>query len=152
MGALDDEELAVALDAGADVVAWTEEFLAALPSQARVHVKLDTGMGRLGTRDPELASRIAEGAGDRLAGLMTHFATADEPGDSFMDEQLARFRAWVDPLRARFPGAVVHAANSAATLRDCATHFDMVRPGVGLYGLDPFGEDPFAQQLEPALT
>src|SRR5207248_893477 len=49
MGALDDEELAVALAADADVVAWTEEFLAALPAQARVHVKLDTGMGRLGT-------------------------------------------------------------------------------------------------------
>src|SRR6478735_4062004 len=68
MGALDGEELAVALDADADVVAWTEEFLAALPGGARVHVKLDTGMGRLGTRDPALATRLAEGAGDRLAG------------------------------------------------------------------------------------
>jgi len=152
MGALDAEELDVALGADADVVAWTEEFLAALPENARVHVKLDSGMGRLGTRDPELATRIAERAGDRLAGLMTHFATADEPGDTFMDEQLGRFRAWVDPLRERFPHAVVHAANSAATLRDPATHFDMVRPGVALYGLDPFGEDPFAQELDPALT
>jgi alanine racemase len=152
MGALDAEELEVALAADADVVAWTEEFLAALPATARVHVKLDTGMGRLGTRDPELATRIAERAGDRLAGLMTHFATADEPGDTFMGEQLGRFRAWVDPLRERFPGAMVHAANSAATLRDPATHFDMVRPGVAVYGMDPFGQDPFAQELEPALT
>jgi alanine racemase len=117
-----------------------------------VHVKLDTGMGRLGTRDPELATRLAERAGDRLAGLMTHFATADDLDDTFMDEQLARFRAWVDPLRGRFPGAVVHAANSAATLRDRATHFDMVRPGVAIYGMDPYGEDPFARELEPALT
>jgi alanine racemase len=152
MGALDDEELAVALEAGADVVAWTHEFLAALPSDARVHVKLDSGMGRLGTRDPELATRLAEGAGDRLVGLMTHFATADEREDRFMDEQLGRFRAWVEPLRERFPAAIVHAANSAATLRDPATHFDMVRPGVALYGMDPFGEDPFAQELEPVLT
>src|SRR5437667_4272772 len=152
MGALDDEELAVALAADADVVAWTEEFLAALPAQARVHVKLDTGMGRLGTRDPELGARLAEAAGERLAGLMTHFATADEPGDTFMDEQLERFRAWVEPLRGRHPHAVVHAANSAATLRDPATHFDMVRPGVALYGMDPFGQDPFAQGLEPALA
>jgi alanine racemase len=152
MGALDDEELTVALEAHADVVAWSEEFLAALPADARVHVKLDSGMGRLGTRDPELATRIAEGAGSRLAGLMTHFATADEPGDTFMDEQLERFRAWADPLRERFPGALVHAANSAATLRDRATHFDMVRPGVAIYGMDPFGDDPFAQELDPALT
>jgi alanine racemase len=152
MGALDAEELAVALDADADVVAWTEEFVAALPASARVHVKLDTGMGRLGTRDPELATRLAQDAGDRLAGLMTHFATADELEDTFMAEQLGRFREWVAPLGTRFPDAVVHAANSAATLRDRATHFDMVRPGVALYGMDPFGEDPFAQELEPALT
>jgi alanine racemase len=69
-----------------------------------------------------------------------------------MDEQLARFRDWAEPLRARFPDAVVHAANSAATLRDPATHFDMVRPGVAIYGLDPFGEDPSAHELEPALA
>jgi len=152
MGALDSEELAVALDADADVVAWSEEFLAALPSHARVHVKLDTGMGRLGTRDAALATRLAEAAGDRLAGLMTHFATADELDNPFMDEQLGRFRAWVDPLRERLPDAVVHAANSAATLRDPGTHFDMVRPGVAIYGMDPFGIDPFAHELEPALT
>jgi alanine racemase len=152
MGALDPEELAVALEADADVVAWTEEFLGALPRSARVHVKLDTGMGRLGTRDPALATRLADEAGDRLEGLMTHFATADELQDTFMDDQLGRFREWVDPLRERFPDAVVHAANSAATLRDCATHFDMVRPGIALYGMDPFGEDPFARELEPALT
>jgi alanine racemase len=152
MGALDAEERSVALEADADVVVWTEEFLDALPAGARAHVKLDTGMGRLGTRDAELATRLAERAGARLAGLMTHFATADELGDTFMDEQLGRFRAWVQPLRERFPDAVVHAANSAATLRDPATHFDMVRPGVALYGLDPFGEDPFAQELDPALT
>jgi alanine racemase len=152
MGALDSEELAIALEADADVVAWTEELLAALPGHARVHIKLDTGMGRLGTRDPQLASRLAETAGDRLAGLMTHFATADERDDAFMDEQLGRFREWVAPLRERFPAAVVHAANSAATLRDPATHFDMVRPGVAIYGMDPFGEDPATQELEPALS
>jgi alanine racemase len=151
MGALDHEELQVALAAQADVVAWTEEFVAALPADARIHVKLDTGMGRLGTRDAAQATRIAEHAGERLAGLMTHFATADEHGDTFLGEQLGRFRDWVQPLRERFPRALAHAANSAAVLRDPATHFDMVRPGVAIYGLDPFQEDPAAQGLEPAL-
>ena len=61
MGALSPEELAVAIAARADVVAWREEFVAALPPDLRVHVKLDTGMGRLGTRDPDEASRVVAG-------------------------------------------------------------------------------------------
>lgn len=157
MGALSDEELPVALQAGADVVAWREqtvERIAALGG-GRVHVKLDSGMGRLGTRDPVEAGRVAAAAarapGVELAGLMTHFATADERGDGFFGEQLRRFSAWVGPLRGEHPDAVVHAANSAATLRDGASRFDMVRAGVALYGMDPFGEDPAQRQLQPAL-
>ncbi|UTI66989.1 alanine racemase [Paraconexibacter antarcticus] len=152
MGSLDDEDLGLALAADADIVVWDEAFLAALPSTARVHVKLDSGMGRLGTRDPVLATRLVEQAGARLAGAMTHFATADDRADPFMDEQLQRFTAWVGPLRAARPELVVHAANSAAILREPAAHFDMVRPGVALYGLDPFGEDAAAAGLRPALA
>jgi alanine racemase len=120
-----------------------------------VHVKLDTGMGRLGTRDPDEALRVAEAVaatpGLDLAGAMTHFATADEPGDAFFGEQLSCFVPWAQRMRERYPGVVVHAANSAATLRDRAAHFDMVRCGVAIYGLDPFGEDPSRRELEPAL-
>jgi alanine racemase len=83
---------------------------------------------------------------------MTHFATADEPGDAFFGEQLERFLAWAPPLRERFPDALLHAANSAATLRDAAAHFDLVRCGVAIYGLDPFQEHPAARELEPALS
>ena len=157
MGALSPSELDVALAARADVVAWDERFVAAVAARGggAVHVKLDTGMGRLGTRDPALATAVAEAAaaapGVRLAGAMTHFATADDRGDRFMDEQLARFVAWVAPLRDAHPGLVVHAANSAGTLRDQGTHFDLVRTGVAIYGLDPFGEDPALRDLEPAL-
>src|SRR3954447_5179815 len=158
MGALSAVELPVALDAEADVVAWSAELvedLRAAGRPARVHVKLDTGMGRLGTRDADEATRLADAiAADEtleLAGLMTHFATADERGDPFLGEQLARFRAWVEPLRARHPGVVVHAANSAATLREPAARFDLVRCGIAIYGMDPFGEDPAARDLEPAL-
>lgn len=156
MGAVTDDELRVALDAGADVTAWREEFVDRLPAGARVHVKLDTGLGRLGTRDPEEATRVTEAVAARedltLAGLMTHFATADERGDAFFGEQLDRFRAWALPLRERHPGVLVHAANSPAVLRDRAAHFDLVRCGVAIYGLDPFQEDPAARELEPALT
>ncbi|HEY6760706.1 MAG TPA: alanine racemase [Baekduia sp.] len=158
LGALSDEELPIALDAGADISVWTVERARALAEggrSARVHVKLDTGLGRLGTRSVEEATAVVEevaGAeGLELAGLWTHFATADERGDQFFGEQLARFRAWAEPLRAEHPGVLLHAANSAALLRDPASHFDLVRPGVAIYGMDPFGDDPAQRDLEPAL-
>ena len=159
LGALSGEELEVALDAGADVSVWTHERVQELVASgraARVHVKLDTGLGRLGTRSEEeataIAAAVAEADALELMGLWTHFATADERGDQFFGEQLARFRAWAEPLRAAHPGVLLHAANSAAMLRDAASHFDLVRPGVAIYGLDPFGEDPAARDLEPALV
>jgi alanine racemase len=157
LGALSPEELDAALAARADVVAWREPFVAAVAARGggRVHVKLDTGMGRLGTRDPAEATRVAEAAaaepGVELVAAMTHFATADERGDAFFGEQLERFAAWAPALRERHPGLILHAANSAALLRDTDSHFDLVRAGVAIYGLDPFQEDAAARDLEPAL-
>jgi alanine racemase len=157
MGALSPGELDVALAARAAVVAWDAGFVAAVATRGggEIHVKLDTGMGRLGTRDADAATRVTEAAaaadGVVLAGAMTHFATADERGDEFFGEQLTRFAAWARPLQQAHPGIVLHAANSAATLRDRAAHFDLVRTGIAIYGLDPFGEDPAARDLEPAL-
>jgi alanine racemase len=157
LGALSPDELDIALGADADVVAWREAFVDAVAGRGggRVHVKLDTGMGRLGTRDPDEAARVVAAVtasdGVELTGAMTHFATADERGDAFFGEQLARFEAWALPLCERHPGLVLHAANSAALLRDAASHFDLARVGVAIYGLDPFQEDAGAQALEPAL-
>ncbi len=158
MGALSGDELELAVAAGADVVAWREGFVRALErlgAPLRVHVKLDTGMGRLGTRDPDEARAVADAIAAspllELAGAMTHFATADEPGDAFMGEQLARFAPWADELAAAAPGLIVHAANSAATLRSPASHRDLVRCGIAIYGMDPFHEDPALRALEPAL-
>ena len=150
LGALAPDELPVALEAQADVVAWSEDFVAATGGAAGIHVKLDSGMGRLGTRDAAQADRVAAAAGDRLAGAMTHFATADDD-PAFLAEQLAVFTPWATALKARHPGLLVHAANSAATLREPAARFDMVRCGIAIYGLDPFHRDPDEQGLEPAL-
>jgi alanine racemase len=163
MGALTPEEARTALEADADVVAWKEDFVRRLADRAppggrppRVHVKLDTGMGRLGTNDTDEARAVAAAVADEdrlvLAGLMTHFATADEPGDDHFPAQLQRFGAFAAELRERYPGLRVHAANSAATYRDPAAHFDMVRCGIAIYGLDPFHEDPRERGLEPALS
>ncbi|MGI8712356.1 MAG: alanine racemase [Solirubrobacteraceae bacterium] len=166
MGAISEQELPVALTAGAELVAWSERFVDDLEAAGRsgargdspiaVHVKLDTGMGRLGTRQASRALAVADrirGAGSGglvLAGAMTHFATAD--GDpEFFAEQLALFAPFAWRLRedAEVPA---HAANSAATLRDPASHFDMVRCGIALYGCDPMNSDPDAAGLEPAMV
>ena len=165
MGAISDQELPDALSAEAEVVAWTERFVDALVHGAsvraaptppvRVHVKLDTGMGRLGTRDAALARAVAERVAANeptlaLAGAMTHFATADgDPG--FLAEQLERFEQFVGELRPRWPELVAHAANSAATLSEPRSHFDLVRCGIAIYGCDPMNSDPREHGLEPAL-
>jgi alanine racemase len=155
MGAVTVDELSL-LPAQAEVVAWSEEFVAQLGDRpARVHVKLDTGMGRLGTRELEQALEVAElvesAPALELVGAMTHFATADEDPE-FLAAQLARFEPFVERLRAGRPGLVVHAANSAATLTARESHYDMVRCGIAIYGCDPMNRDPAAWGLEPALA
>ncbi len=160
MGALTAAELEVALRARADVVAWREGFVAAVAAHpdgegAGVHVKLDTGMGRLGTRDAGEAARTAAAVAAaprlRLAGAMTHFATSDDD-PAFAREQLARFVPWAEELRAAHGGELLlHAANSAAALGIPEARLDMVRCGIAVYGMDPFGEDPARHGLEPAL-
>jgi len=163
MGALSAEELPTALAAQADVVAWRPGFVQALrrnrrrwtgDGPIRVHVKLDVGMGRNGIRDADELLRIAEqvaAAGElELVGAMTHLPCAD--GDPQRTRaELARFAAFGERLRALAPDVVLHAANSAATLSLPESRFDMVRCGVAIYGLDPFGADPAAHDLEPAL-
>jgi alanine racemase len=162
MGALTEAELEVALGADSDVAAWRPGFVrmagergAELGLRPRMHVKHDSGMGRLGERDPDSVLALVDqvAADDRLdlAGVWTHFATADEPSSTFFDQQLERFAAVAERVRAEHPDALAHAANSAATLRDHASHFDLARCGIAIYGLDPFHADPFARGLEPAL-
>jgi alanine racemase len=159
---LTEAELDLALRADSDVAAWRRGFAhlmgergAELGVRPRVHVKYDTGMGRLGERDPDAVVALVDAvaADDRLdlAGLWTHFATADEPDSDFFGEQLGRFAQLAERVRAEHPDLLVHAANSAATLRDPASHFDMARCGIAIYGLDPCQSDPFARGLEPAL-
>ena len=163
LGALTPAELDVALGADADVTAWRSEHLelirvrgSALGRLPRVHVKADTGMGRLGERDPYAVVRLVEAAATaeevELTGFWTHFATADEPGSEFFLTQLERFTRLADTLRSEHPDLIVHAANSAATLGNPASHFDMARCGIAIYGLDPFGSDAAARGLESALV
>jgi alanine racemase len=129
-------EVAEAREARLELAWWDEE----LPEGVRVHLKLDTGMGRWGL--PELPP-----PGPEVVGLMTHLATADSDL-AFAEQQVERFRVATEPYRE----LMRHVANSAAALRLPSARFDAARCGVALYGLSPFGEDPAADGLEPALS
>jgi len=163
MGALTPDDLDAALAAGSEVAVWRDGFRSLAADRARaqgrparVHVKHDSGMGRLGAPDPSeaiaLARACAADADLELAGIWTHFATADEPDSHFFDEQLERFGAVAEAVKAEFPAVSVHAANSAAVFRDARSHFDMARCGVAVYGLDPFQGDPAERGLHPAMS
>jgi alanine racemase len=135
MGPTVGRELAAAREAGVEVTLFDTE----IPEGARVHLKLDTGMGRWGV--PELPELPVE-----VVGLMTHLATADSDLD-FAREQLRLF----EEATRRYSHLTRHAANSAAALRLPEAHFDAARCGIALYGLSPFGVDPNEDGLEPVL-
>jgi alanine racemase len=160
MGAVSAQELEIALAVDAELVAWDPAFVdeirrATRSGPVRLHVKFDTGMGRLGTRDERQALAVAEQVAAsspqlELAGAMTHFATADDDPE-FMERQLEAFMPFATVLRERWPDIAVHAANSAATLREPRSHLTLVRCGIAIYGCDPMNQDPDAHDLEPAL-
>jgi alanine racemase len=159
MGPLTGEEWVRAGEAGVEVVVWTPEaiYAAAESGVAGVHLELDSGMGRLGARPEDVAALVeaARASEANVAGIMTHFATADDrDGDEagFFREQLVRFRAAAASLKDAFPDASVHAANSAAVFRDRQAAFDMVRCGIALYGCSPFHEDPADLGLDPVMS
>jgi len=121
-----------------------------------VHVKVDTGMSRYGLMPDEVVDflvAIQKLPGLHLEGLFTHFATADWADPTHTRRQLAVFTDVIQAARAagvEFP--VIHAANSAATMRLPEAHFNAVRPGIAIYGLDPSSEWPPVFELHPALT
>lgn len=109
-----------------------------LKRRTPVHVKVDTGMGRIGVSPETALETIREIASQdalRLEGVYTHFAQADSKEET--QKQLDRFKPVADAVRRITPRPMIHAANSAAALLSPETHFDLVRPGLALYGLSP---------------
>ena len=140
MGGLAPQDVPAAAQAGCAVACHSLQLAGALeratPANARlnVHLKVDTGMGRLGcspAEAPELARAIARSDRLRLAGVYTHFAASDRD-DHFTREQYRRFTAVLKALEVA-PG-ICHAANSAAALRHPEVQLDAVRVGMALYG------------------
>ncbi|MDX2163220.1 MAG: alanine racemase [bacterium] len=121
----------------------------------RTHVKVDTGMGRLGVLGTEAVSffrSLMSLSNIEIEGIYTHFSTADSD-DAYVEEQIKRFKGILIPLRAAgFTFKYVHAANSAAVLRHKAAHFNAVRVGLAMYGLPPGEAISLPSHFKPVMT
>lgn len=121
-----------------------------------VHLKIDTGMNRYGLQPQEVvdfARALIELPGIALEGIFTHFATADSADQTHLRSQLKDFEAVLASLhQAGIAPPLVHACNSAASMRLPEGHFNAIRPGISLYGMDPSAEWPPVFPLQPALT
>jgi alanine racemase len=131
----------------------------ALRKIVKVHIKVDSGMGRLGIRFEQLAEIVSLAReirtlpGLELEGFYTHFACADAHDQTHTRTQLARFQQVLHALEEeRLRPPLVHAANSAATLSLPEAHFDMVRPGIAIYGLEPSSDVRLPAGFRTALS
>jgi alanine racemase len=144
-------------------VVYSTDFVRALSRAARkqkapvpVHVKIDTGMGRIGIPSetaPDFIADLQRLDGIAVQGLMTHFADADLRDKEFAEQQMDRFEALIRELGARGIGIpLLHAANSAAVLDYRRALFTMTRPGLMLYGYNPLEAGAAQADLTPVLS
>ncbi|MCU1683456.1 MAG: alr [Amycolatopsis sp.] len=120
--------------------------------RARVHLKIDTGLSRNGCASaewPALVEAAASESGVDVVAVWSHLACADEPGHPSIDAQAKRFQSAYDVAREAGLDPLRHIANSAATLTRPDLHFDLVRPGIAMYGLNPV---PDSEDLHPAMS
>ncbi|MGD2252569.1 MAG: alanine racemase [Anaerolineales bacterium] len=148
---------------GVSLTVWEEAQIQAAADAAaeagmpaRLHLKIDTGMSRLGAQPEQavaLARKIAQNVGLIFEGLLTHFACADEADPAPTDTQANLFRQTLEMLDAEgLRPPLVHAANSAASLTRPETSYDMVRMGIAMYGLQPSPDYTLSPQVRPALS
>ncbi|MFI5377973.1 MAG: alanine racemase [Tepidisphaerales bacterium] len=135
-------------------VADVARVAASLGRCVPVHIMLDTGICREGCSEqtlPRVAAAILDHPSLRLAGLATHFTSSEDPASPHTFDQIRRFRLATDALAHGRPDLVRHAANSGAVFFHPAAHFDMVRPGLAILGLDPTLHPSVDRPLRPAL-
>jgi alanine racemase len=133
---------------------YVDALVAARPDRLPVHLKIDTGMQRVGAHPHTVAALVASiqerSPSVELVGVFTHLAVADEPNDPFTATQLARFD---DALTHVPDGLAVHVANSAGALAHPAARRSFVRAGIAVYGISPGpGVDSLAAALRPAMA
>ena len=163
LGSIDPSEALQACEARLEITIAETNLLEAVQRAARsirrspvaVHVKVDTGLSRYGAAPAQalaLASRIASDSTLRFAGISTHFASADDLAEPFTAVQLRRlddFLAAAESAGMRLPP--VHAANSAGILTRRGVHYDMVRAGIALYGVQPSPDVSLLPAMRPAM-
>jgi len=159
-----DFHAAVAADIDLGCSGWELPQIRAAAQQlrktARIHLKIDTGLGRNGSTPDDwlhlvAVAREAELAGDvTVVGIFSHLAVADEPSRGETNAQIAVFtKAVAQAQSAGLTPAIRHLANSAGALSRPDTHFDLVRTGLAVYGLSPFADKTSAELgLHPAMT
>lgn len=163
LGWLPPEQAGLAAELGIAVTVFDAASAQALDAagQARgrrvpVHIKVDTGMGRVGVRPEqavEFARTLAGLPGLEVEGIFTHLATADEPDPAYAQQQLARFDGALAALTAAgLRPPIAHAANSAGIMAHPAAHHDLVRAGISLYGLKPDPALDWPADLRPAMS
>jgi len=122
----------------------------------KAHLKVETGMGRLGMPSEQVPDFLSEVHNDdviQIDGIFTHFARADEPQADSAKQQLGKFKLLLTQLRDKgLCPKMVHAANSAAVINTPEAYFDLVRPGIAIYGLDPSPDTRLPESFKPALT
>lgn len=134
-----------------DVAKAYAESAKTLNKRVRVHIKIDTGMSRLGVMWSEAAGLVKEVEyidGLQVEGLFTHFSSADDADQTFTRDQLNRFNQAIESVRG---SKIIHAANSPAALTLPEARFDLVRMGIALYGLSPSTDVPVPADFIPAL-
>jgi len=135
------------------IKAFTE--VATLPGKPRIHIEVDTGMSRGGFLDEWKEFLSSDFSTVEIVGIFSHFARADEPAEKQNVEQINRFNQMVSDLASvGIIPEIQHLANSAATLKNSAAHFDLVRTGIAMYGLSPDVKtlgDSGALNLMPAM-
>lgn len=140
-----------------DLAEALSEAAVSMGRRASVHVKVDTGMGRIGlptiNQAVDFIESVARLPGIDLEGAFTHFASADEPDKDYTIRQLEKFLEVIEGARSRgIDIRIRHAANSAGLIDLPQTHLDMVRPGISLYGFYPSEDVSRRVKLLPAMT
>lgn len=155
LGVVDPHDVATAaghrLDLTLGSLQSLEEALA-VGVRSGLHLKVDTGMMRLGIMPDQVLTALDRLAthGAVLTGCYTHFAAADEIDASQLQEQMRRFEGILPAVRTAFPQVIIHAANSAATMAFPQTRYGMVRVGIALYGVPP-APHLLVPRLRPAM-
>jgi alanine racemase len=163
LGGFFEDQIATSLKYNLELTLYDRNLAATLSASAkrmgkpaRVHLKVDTGMGRVGvawSSAQQFVQAVCSLDGIEVVGIYTHLSSSDEADSTYSNTQLTRFRNLVSDLEGkgiRIP--IKHAANSGGVLNLPESYFDMVRPGVSLYGYYPSAESARSLSLKPAMS